>query len=211
VSAPPRARTEYSRGSEASEGVSGAGQRRFSRGARGPLKPPWGRVGAWLFLGSTVAAALLIVAEFTTLYDEQISTSAVPLHSTGTGAHDSYAVIPISVLVLLLAFAVLRAGSRPALLAIGIAGLVALLIALLGDLPDANSTGNLQSPSGQIVQARTTPGVGMYLESAGAILLIATCGLGFLFLGPPVPSPRRVAEPAPAQADPGAGPGQSGS
>ena len=91
---------------------------------------------------------------------------------------------------MILAFAVLRAGSRPALLAIGISGVVALLIALLGDLPDANSSGNLPTPSGQFVAARTTPGVGMYLETTGAVVLIATCGLGFMFLGPPQP-PRR--------------------
>ena len=147
-------------------------------------------MGAWLFLGTVTGAALLIVAEFTTLYREQISTYQSPLSTTGTGSHDSYALIPIAVLAVILAFAVLRAGSRPALLAIGIAGVVALLIALLGDLPDANSSGNLPTPSGQFVAARTTPGVGMYLETTGAIVLIATCGLGFMFLGPPQP-PRR--------------------
>ena len=211
MTATPRASNEYSRGRGASGRVSGADESRLARGSRSPQAPPWGRVAAWVFLGAASGAALLIVAEFTTLYTEQISTFATPLSSTRTGSHDSYALIPIAVLVVLLAFAVLRAGSRPALLGIGIAGLVALLIALLGDLPDANSTGNLIAPSGQVVAARTSPGVGMYLETTGAVLLIATCGLGFLFLGPPPPPARGPRERSPRPAEAAAGPRESGS
>src|SRR5260370_26265932 len=113
--------------------------------------------------------------------------------------------IPIAVLALLLGFAVLRAGSRPALLALGITGAVALLIALLGDLPDAQSSGNLlQSTGGQLVSAGNTPSTGMYLETAGAIVLIPTCGLGFMLLGPP--QRRSPATPAPPSGPPDARP-----
>jgi hypothetical protein len=155
---------------------------------------PFGRLGAGLFLGSLLGALLLVVAEFTTLYTQQIATASSPPVSVNTGPHNSYALIPIAVLALLLGLSVLRVGSRPALLAIGIAGLVALLIALLGDLPDSHASGLIGGPSGQFVSARTTPSTGMYLETAGAIVLIATCGLGFMLLGPP----RRRTRPTPA-------------
>jgi hypothetical protein len=166
---------------------------------------PFGRLGAGLFLGALLGAVLLVVAEFTTLYTEHISTSQITLRSPTTGSNDSYALIPIAVLALLLGFAVLRAGSRPALLALGITGVVALLIALLGDLPDAQSSGNLlQSTGGQLVSAGNTPSTGMYLETAGAIVLIATCGLGFMLLGPP--QRRSRATPAPPSGPPDARP-----
>jgi hypothetical protein len=166
---------------------------------------PFGRLGAGLFLGSLLGALLLVVAEFTTLYTEHISTSQIPLMSTTTGSNDSYALIPIAVLALLLGFAVLRAGSRPALLALGITGVVALLIALLGDLPNAQSSGNLlQSTGSQHVFAANTPSTGMYLETAGAIVLIATFGLGFMLLGPP--RRRTQPNPAPPSAPPDARP-----
>src|SRR5207245_2503091 len=128
----PRATTEYSRGSKASGGGSGDRQGRFSRGLRGAPRPPWGRVGVWLFIGAVAGAALLIVAEFTTLYVQQIGNATTDV---GTGSHDTYALVPIAMLTVFLGFAVLRGGSRPALLAIGITGVVALLIALLGALP----------------------------------------------------------------------------
>lgn len=134
------------------------------------------------FAGALLGAVLLIAAEFTTLYTERIGNATT---TVGTGTHDSYALLPIAALVVILALAVLRAASRPALLAIGIAGGVALLIALLDDLPDAHSNSAFREPSGKLVSAGTSAGAGMYLETAGAVLLIGVCGIGFLMLGPP--------------------------
>jgi hypothetical protein len=146
-----------------------------------------GRLGGILFAGTFLGALLLVVAEFTTLYSERIASYHGPLTSVSTGSHDSYALIPIGLLALVLGFAVLRGGSRAALLAVGIAGVVALLIALVGDLPDAHSSGLVFGPSGQYVNAVTDPGAGMYLETLGAVVLIATAGCGFLMLGRPQP------------------------
>jgi hypothetical protein len=198
VSTPPGTSSEYSRGTGDSEGVSGAPKRPISGGSGGLRAVPFGRLGAGLFGGAVLGAVLLIVAEFTTLYTQQIATYASPPVTEGTGPHDSYALIPIAVLAVVLGFAVLRGGSRPALLAVGLAGLVALLIAVLGDLPDAHSSGLIAAPSGQFVSARTTPSTGMYLETAGAVVLIATCGLGFMLLGPPSRVRRTVHRPSDA-------------
>lgn len=204
MSAPSGTKSQYSRGRGDSQGVSGPPKRPFSRGSSRLGTVPFGPLGAGLFGGAVLGAALLIVAEFTTLYTQQISTYATPPVTEGTGPHDSYALIPIAVLAVLLGLAVLRGGSRPALLAVGIAGLVALLIALLGDLPDAHTSGLIAAPSGQFVSARTTPSTGMYLETSGAIVLIATCGLGFMLLGPPRRRPRPAsAAPSDPEAEAG--------
>lgn len=185
MSAPPRARSEYSRGTGASEGVSEAHDSRLSHGSGGVTPPPWGSVGGWLFGAALLGAVLLLVAEFTTLYTERIASFHAPATAVATGPHDSYAMVPIAILAVILAAAVLRAGSRPALLAVGIAGLVALLIALLGDLPDSHASGLIIGPSGQFVSAVSDPGAGMYLETLGAVVLIAVSGLGFILIGRP--------------------------
>jgi hypothetical protein len=91
-------------------------------------------------------------------------------------------MIPVALLAAALAIAAWRTASRPAVLAIGLLGVVALLIALVGDLPDAHAVGLADNNS---VSATTTPNAGLYVETFGAILLIATSGLGFTLLGLP--------------------------
>jgi hypothetical protein len=135
--------------------------------------------------GSLLGALLLLVAEFTALYQVHVATSTAPLESVSGGSNHAYAMIPIALLAAGLGIAVWRRGSRPALLALGLIGVVAVLIALLGDLPDAQAKGLSGSAARGYVSASSTPSAGLYMETLGAVLLIATCGLGFLMLGPP--------------------------
>jgi hypothetical protein len=134
-----------------------------------------------------------VAAEFTSLYQVHTAASSTPVRTVGTGHNNSYALIPLALLAAALAIGVFRSGSRPALLAVGLVGLVALLIALLGDLPDAHATGLVGSAATRFVSASSTPSAGLYLETLGAVVLIATCVLGFMGLGRPQPvaRPRR--------------------
>ena len=145
--------------------------------------------GALILAGSLLAALLLLVAEFTTLYQIHVANSSTPIESVSGGSNHSYALIPIALLAAALGIGVRRSGSRPALLAIGVIGVLAALIALVGDLPDAEATGLAGSARTHYINASSTPSAGLYIETLGAILLIATCGLGFLMLGPRVPAP----------------------
>ena len=52
-------------------------------------------------------------------------------------------------------------------------GIATLLIALLGDLPDAHATGLIGSSASQYVQGAASPSAGLYLETLGAVLLRA--------------------------------------
>jgi hypothetical protein len=137
-----------------------------------------------ILAGALLGALLTLVAEFTTLYQVHLATSSTPIKSVGTGSNHSYAMVPLALLAAALAIAVVRTGSRVALLAIGVLGLVALLIALLIDLPDAHATGLAGSAASHYVNASSTPSAGLYMETLGAVLLITTSGLGFLMLGP---------------------------
>lgn len=213
INATPAANNEYSRGSGASNGG--------SRGDSGPSRRAIGRrtaapgrgAAAVVLAGSLLGALLLLVAEFTSLYQVHVATSSTPIESISGGSNHSYAMIPIALLGAALGIGVWRSGSRPALLAVGVIGIVAVLIALVGDLPDAQATGLSGSATSHYVNASSTPSAGLYLETLGGVLFIATCGLGFLMLGPrararprsaPRPRPPADVPPIGSSNDPGA-------
>ncbi len=194
VSATPGARSEYSRGSEGSRGSFPTGAGPAWRGLRrrslaidsGPSK---------VILGIALFAALaLVVAEFSTLYQAHVVTKATPIKSVTAGSHNSYAMLPVAVLAAAFGVVVWRTGSRLALLGIGVLGVVALLIALLHDLPDTHAIGLANHNS---LEATTTAGPGLYIETLGAVLLIATSGLAFMVAG--LPRGRSGAGPARAE------------
>jgi hypothetical protein len=147
-------------------------------------------------LGSVlVGCLLLLVAEFTSLFTVHLETSATTIKTVTTGSHHSYALIPIALLAAALAIGVFRDASRAALLAIGLLGIVTLLIAVLGDLPDAHATGLSGSSTTHLVTASSTPAAGLYLETLGAAVLVITSGVAFIALGP---APARHARSRPA-------------
>jgi hypothetical protein len=176
---PPEARAEYSRAPEEPKPVATGLSPRRRR-----LRTGTGAGGATALAGALLGALSLSVAELTTLYEVHTADSPVPVKSVGTGSNHAYGLLVIALCVAALGYAVWRAGSRPALLAIGVLGVTALLIGLLGDLPDASATG-LISHGGHYVNASSTPSAGLYLETLGAAILIVTCVSGFILLGPP--------------------------
>ncbi|MFZ1994493.1 MAG: hypothetical protein WAU75_10305, partial [Solirubrobacteraceae bacterium] len=72
------------------------------------------------------------MAEFTPLLQVHASGHPHLAHSVITGSHHSYALLPVAALAAGLAVNAWRSGSRFALLAIGLLGLLAVGIALLG-------------------------------------------------------------------------------
>jgi hypothetical protein len=178
MSAPrPRASTEYSKGSAVSEGVSAQGRSSSGEGA--------GAARAAVLAAALLGALLLVVAEFTTLFEVRTATGSAVVKSVGTGSHHAYALIPIALLAAVLAYAVYAAATRPALLAIGLAGVIALLIALLGDLPDAHASGLVGTAGTHYVAASSSPTAGFYMETLGAVVLVIASVGGLLLLGPP--------------------------
>jgi hypothetical protein len=159
---PPEAKPEYSRAPRQS-----------------PVPAP---ISLGLLAGGMIGALLLLLAEFTPLYDQDSATSRIPLHTVQAGSHHDYALIPLGLLAAVLAAGVFRSGSagRPALLALGALGILAVLIALIGDLPAANGSGFVRG----FVKAKDVPQIGLYLETLGAALLVVTSGAGLLLTSP---------------------------
>jgi hypothetical protein len=172
----PEAETEYSRGNEASGGALGS-----HSGGPGGLSQP---VAIGVLTGGLAGAALLLIAEFTSLLSVHSALHATAVRTVQTGSHNSYALLPIALLAALLSLAAWRAHNPLALLALGVLGLAALLIALVGDLPDAQASGLLVGPSGRYALASSTPAVGFYLETLGAVILLISAGAGLLLTAP---------------------------
>ena len=186
TNAAPEANTEYSRGSEASQPVSAPSDGRRAGGVNAVLG---------VALTAALGALLVLVSQFTALYHVHVATSSTPVKTIGTGANHAWAPIPIALLAGGLAFAVYRKRSRAALVALVVLGIVTLLIALLGDLPDAHATGIVGSGASQYAEGTSTPSAGLYMETLGAILLLISGGIGLILLGAPRRPPEPTAEP----------------
>jgi hypothetical protein len=147
-----------------------------------------------VLVGATLGALLLTVAELTTLFTISVASSHVAYQSVGTGTHDSYALVPVALLALLLAAAVWHRGTRLALTAIAVLGVLVLALALARDLPDAQANGILRI-GGNLAFGKASPSAGLYIETLGAVVLLITGGCGLMLAGAPRPrrpAPRRL-------------------
>jgi hypothetical protein len=171
MSAPPRGTA-----SQYSKGNSGLG-RVFSRVGSGIAGRP--RAVRWALAGvGFVGAALLILSEFATVTHVEVITVVLP-NSARTGFdQNSGAMLILGLVALPMLYGAARAGSRPAMLAVAVIGLIAFLIAILGDLPDVTQAGLIFRQ--RYEDAKAQPQIGFYFEVAGAVLLFLSAGLMFL-------------------------------
>lgn len=139
-----------------------------------------------LVLACAAGAALLAGSQFTTMFEltppggEAISTiDASDQHGYAT------LVLAVSALVML----VIGIGARQeslaqvAAFAVAACGVVALLIFLVVDLPDANNIGTLDDARESFIDAKAEPAAGFWFELVGSLLL-AVCGGALATLGP---------------------------
>jgi hypothetical protein len=167
----PEADTEYSRAPAASEapGRAGAGASRATRTA--------------VAAAAAVAGLMLFVSEFVALFEVRTSARNGVTRTVVGGSHHAYGLIPIAVLAVVLAFVWWRSPGRLPALAMAVVAIAALVIALGRDLPDAQASGIARS-HGTYVAAAASPRAGLYLETAGGVILLLA-GVGGLLLGPP--------------------------
>jgi len=192
MNVPPEAKSEYSRGSGPSGGVF-APRRPSSLASVSEGADATGKARTALALAALLGALLIVVSQFTALYHLHSTTSSEAIKTVGTGGNHAWAPIPLAIVAVALAYAVYRHGNRAALLGLAALGSATLLIALLGDLADAHSSGLIGSGAGGYIQATSTPSAGLYMETLGAVVLMVTGGVGFLLLGPHAQSASRPA------------------
>ncbi len=174
---PPRARIKYSR-------VPGASSPPYGPATAAAAGSGWTqalRMG--VLAGGLLGALLLVVSELTTLYAVHTTEGGFAVGTVSTHAHDFFALIPIALLVAVLSVGAGMLGSRLALIGLAVLALVTVGIVLLGDLPDAQATGTVIF-LGRYQSASASPGIGFYLETLGAVLLLVVAGCGLLLTGP---------------------------
>jgi hypothetical protein len=131
-----------------------------------------------LFAVAGLAGVVLLVAA---TLSTVIAVKVVTVQKASYSGYDRHglALVLIAGFALLMLGGALR-GARPAMLAVAVAGIAALLIAIVGDLPDVHKTGEV----GQLYEgARASPHAGYYLETLGGALLLLTGGGLLLFAG----------------------------
>jgi hypothetical protein len=149
-----------------------------------------------------VAGLLLILSEFFAVrYVQTITASCDELATPSLRdsclviGHESHAwgFALLGLFVILMSYGVAAGGSRPAAIALVVAGVVGLGITLLHDLPQTGKTGGVGA---DYAEAHAHRGTGFWLEGIGSILAIG-CGAFALWRTPPtrLERERRVLPP----------------
>jgi len=168
VSAPPRGTaSQYSKGVSALQGS-------YSRVSSGIAGSP--KAVRWALAAVGLAgAALLIVSEFLPITHVRAITVILP-NSERTGLdQNSGAMLVLGLVALPLLYGAARGGSRPAMVAVGAIGVIALLIGVIGDHPDVTQAGTVFTE--RYEDARAEALIAYWFEFVGATLLVLSAGL----------------------------------
>jgi hypothetical protein len=167
-----------------------------------------GLLSGLLLVAGVAAGVLMIVTEFTHIrYVTSITASCSDFAgksvrdgclTIGHQSH-SWSVGLLGLFAILMAFGAAVGRSRPAAVALTIAGAVVLGITLLHDLPNTRKTGQIGFA---FVQARAHKGAGFWLELIGGVLALVAGLTALLRLRReqrrPDPEDELGEEPAPA-------------
>jgi hypothetical protein len=120
-------------------------------------------------LAVLISAIALFASELMTTFEFTPQGGEVQLEQQAADRHGN-ALIVIAVFAIAALLVAVFTGSKPAATAVAVAGVVALLVFLLADLPDANTTGTLDTDQ-SFIDAEAVPREGFYMELVGALAL----------------------------------------
>ena len=145
-----------------------------------PAFSGFGRLSLVVLTLGVVGGVLLCVTEVTTVVSIRAG-GTVQASQSGQDQH-GLALLLLGVAALPLSWLATSGRARggavlAALSGLAVIGLVALLLWALGDLPDTGETGSFGVGS---TPATAGPGVGFYLELAGALCLLASALVGLV-------------------------------
>jgi len=140
---------------------------RFARFARAEYLLPFACAAAALCVGAS---------ELMTTFEFDLGTSGEPQQTITAADRHSYALLVLAVFALgALAVAVIS-GSRPAAVAVAVAGGLSLLFFLVVDLPDVGQSGTVDEPSRVFFSSKAEPADGFWLELVGTVALALSGG-----------------------------------
>jgi hypothetical protein len=139
-----------------------------------------------LVLACAAAAAMLGASQFTDIFHLTPPGGEALQAITAKDQH-SYATLVLAIFALVLILVTLGARDEQlrqvAAMAIAVCGLIALLIFLIGDLPDVNKIGTLDDPRQSFIDAEAKPVAGFWLELVGSLVL-TVCGAALATMRP---------------------------
>jgi hypothetical protein len=139
-----------------------------------------------LVLACAGGAAMLGVSQFTDLFHLTPPGGEALKAIDATDQH-GYATLVLAIFALILIVVTIAARGQPlaqiAAVAVAVCGLVALLIFLIGDLPDVNRVGSLADQQQFLVESKAEPQAGFWLELVGSLVL-TVCGAALATLKP---------------------------
>ena len=131
-------------------------------------------------LACFLSAMVLGFSEFLTTF-EFTPPGAEPLQVQEAADRHSYALLVLALFAIFALAVTVMSGSKPAAFAVAASGVIALLIFLLNDLPDAGQIGTLDDPRQSFFTTEAVPQAGFWLELVGALgLAVAGAALATL-------------------------------
>jgi hypothetical protein len=122
-----------------------------------------------------ISAGVLFASELMTIF-ELTPRGAEPLDDVLARDQHGNAIFVIAGFAIVLTIIAVWAGSRPAALGVAVMGVIALLIFLIVDLPDAGQVGTLDDARQSFIDAEAVPQGGFWLEMLGALGLALSGG-----------------------------------
>jgi hypothetical protein len=119
-------------------------------------------------------AALLAASQFMTMFELNDALGFTQKVVEGPDQH-WYAMVILGGFAIAAVLGAISAGSKPLAASVAVSGVVALLLFLLIDLPDAGKAGDIESATESLVIVEAHPVGGFWLELIGALIL-AVCG-----------------------------------
>ena len=133
-------------------------------------------------LACLVAAICLFASELMTTF-EFTPPGGEALADQGGGDRHGNALALIAVFAVGALIVAVFAASKPAATAVAVAGVIALLVFLLVDLPDANAVGTLDDARQSFFDAEAVPQGGFWMELVSSLALAIT-GVALATLSP---------------------------
>jgi hypothetical protein len=131
-------------------------------------------------------AAMLGASQFTDIF-HLTPPGGEALQAISSKDQHGYATLVLAIFALVLILVSLTARDEQlkqvAAMAVAICGLIALLIFLIGDLPDVNKVGTLDDPRQSFIDAEAKPVAGFWLELVGSLVL-TVCGAALATMRP---------------------------
>lgn len=134
-----------------------------------------GRIERLLPLACVLSAGVLFASELSVMF-EFTPPGAEPLTDQLSRDRHGNAIFVVAAFAAILTVAAVWAGSRPAALGVAVMGVIALLVFLIVDLPDAGQIGTLDDARQSFIDAEAVPQEGFWLEMLGALGLAMSGG-----------------------------------